>query len=116
MIITNIFELKVLEFLGVKPVLDSCVICGKQDNIITISSHKGGYLCKECITPSEEIVKPEVIKLIRMFYYVDIDKIAKLSIKPNIKKEINNFIDDYYDRYTGLYLKSKRFIETLAKI
>ena len=25
-------------------------------------------------------------------------------------------IDDYYDRYSGLYLKSKKVIETLSKI
>ena len=31
-------------------------------------------------------------------------------------KEINDFLDNYYDRYTGLYLKSKSFVKELAKI
>ena len=51
-----------------------------------------------------------------MFYYVDIDKISKLDISNNIKKELNNFIDDYYDRYSGLYLKSKTFLKNLNTI
>ena len=49
-----------------------------------------------------------------MFYYVDISKIEKLEISENIKKELNMFIDDYYDRYSGLYLKSKQFLNKIS--
>jgi DNA repair protein RecO (recombination protein O) len=115
LVITNILELKLLEYLGIKPMVDACVSCGKTDNIVTISSYKGGYLCKDCLE-NEGIVTDKAIKLIRMFYYVDIAKITKLEISDNVKKEINNFIDDYYDRYSGIYLKSKSFIDTLDKI
>ena len=116
LIITNIFELKVLEVMGVKPVFDSCVICGNQDNIVTISSDKGGYLCSNCINEFDYITKPEVIKLLRMFYYVDVAKISKLSIKPEIKDQINHFIDEYYEKYTGLYLKSKKLIQEINEL
>lgn len=115
LVITNILELKYLDFLGIKPVIDSCVNCGTTSDIITISSYKGGYLCKNCVG-NEPIVTDKALKLIRMFYYVDIAKISKLEISCNVKKEINTFIDDYYDRYSGLYLKSKSFIDNLLKI
>ena len=114
-IITNILELKLLEYLGIKPVIDSCVSCGKKTDIVTISSYKGGYLCKNCVD-NEAIVNIKTIKLLRMFYYVDIDKISKLEISDNIKKELNRFIDDYYDRYSGLYLKTKQFLKNLQNI
>ena len=29
------------------------------------------------------------------------------------KKELDEFIDDYYDRYSGIYLKSKIFLDTV---
>ena len=45
-----------------------------------------------------------------MLYYVDIDKITKLELKNSSVEEINNFIDEYYDKYTGLYLKNKKNI------
>ena len=51
-----------------------------------------------------------------MFYYVDLAKITKLSISQATKNEINMFLNDYYDRYTGLYLKSKKFIRDLQKL
>ena len=114
-VITSILELKLLHYLGIKPVIDSCVNCGSKVDIVTISSYKGGYLCKNCAR-GEVIVNIRTIKLLRMFYYVDIDKISKLDISDNIKRELNRFIDDYYDRYSGLYLKSKEFLKNLQNI
>ena len=114
-VITNILELKLLDFLGIRPVIDECVSCGKKDGIVTISSYKGGLLCNDCVK-NEKILHPKTLKLIRMFYYVDISKIDKIEISENIKKEINDFIDDYYDRYSGLYLKTKTFLRNLSKI
>ncbi|MBQ2873128.1 MAG: DNA repair protein RecO [Bacilli bacterium] len=114
-VITNILELKLLEYLGIKPVIDGCVNCGSKVDIVTISSYKGGYLCKNC-AHDEVIVNIKTIKLLRMFYYVDINKISKLDVSDNIKKELNRFIDDYYDRYSGLYLKSKIFLKNLQNI
>lgn len=113
--ITNILELKYLDYLGVMPVLDCCAVCGSKKSIATLSSYKGGYVCNKCLK-GEKIVSEKTIKLIRMFYYVDIDKIEKLDISSQAKFEINNFLNDYYDRYTGLYLKSKSFINNLKKI
>ena len=51
-----------------------------------------------------------------MFYYVDISKITNLDISLKIKSEINAFLDEYYDLYTGLYLKTKKFISDLNKV
>ena len=48
-----------------------------------------------------------------MFCYVDISKISKLEISEKTTKEINNFLDDYYDKYTGLYLRTKTFLKDL---
>lgn len=115
MVITNIVELKYLEYLGVMPILDSCSICGSKTGITTLASDKGGYVCKKCYT-NEPMVEEKTIKLIRLFYYVDLGKISKLDVSSKVKEEINRFLDDYYDRYTGLYLKSKNFIKNLNKI
>ena len=114
-VITNILELKLLEYLGIKPIIDSCVSCGRKSDIVTISSYRGGYVCSDCYS-DDPIVNTKTIKLIRMFYYVDISKISKLDISPSIKKEISQFIDDYYDRYSGLYLKSKEFLNEINKV
>ena len=115
LVITNIIELKYLEYLGVMPVLDCCAVCGSTKSIATLSSYRGGYVCNNCLK-NEKIVSEKTIKLIRMFYYVDIDKISKIEISKQSEMEINHFITDYYERYTGLYLKTKDFIKNLNKI
>ena len=114
-VITNIIELKLLTYLGIRPVVDRCVSCGNTRDIVTISSYKGGYLCKDCVG-SEFIYHLKTVQLIRMFYYVDVGKISKIEVSDVIKKEISLFIDDYYDRYSGLYLKSKAFLEDYSKM
>ena len=86
LIIMNIIELKYLDYLGVMPVLDRCSVCGSTNNIVTLSSDKGGYVCKNCYS-TEKIISEKAIKLIRLFYYVDISKISKLEIGDVSKKE-----------------------------
>lgn len=112
-VITNILELKCLKYLGVMPVIDCCSMCGSE-SVITLSSDSGGLLCRNC-RKDETIVDEKTIKLIRMFYYVDIDKIEKIELNKKNIDEINYFLTSYYERYTGLYLKSKELIEKLTK-
>lgn len=109
--ITNIIELKYLNYLGVMPNLDGCAICGSK-RVITLSSDKGGYICSKCRT-EEPIVNEKTIKLVKMYTLLDINKISKLDLEKDIISQVNNFIDMYYDKYTGLYLKSKEFLKKI---
>ena len=111
-IITNIVELKYLFFLGVRPELNKCSKCGSTKNIVTISGDSGGYICKNCYT-NEYITDEKTVKLLRMFEFVDISKIKELNILDRNKKEIDTFLESYYLRYTGLYLKSKDFLSQI---
>ena len=113
-VITNIVELKYLKYLGILPNIDSCTVCGNKTDIVTISL-KGGYICKTCYE-GEQIVSEKTIKLIRIFYYIDLLKIEKLEIGLLEKKQISDFLEEYYDKYTGLYLKSKSFLKNIKKI
>ena len=112
LVLSNIIEIKYLDYLGVGLNLDSCVSCGSKVNIITIDGDRGGYICSKCYQ-NELIVEKKAIELLRMYYYVDIKSISKLKISDQVKNEINHFLNTYYDRYTGLYLKSKDFLKKL---
>ena len=110
LVLTNILEIKLLDYLGITPNIDSCTNCGSTKQIVTLSSEHGGYICKDCYQ-NEPLVNEKTIKLIRMYYYVDISSISKLEVSREVTKEINTFLDDYYDRFSGLYIKSKDFIK-----
>lgn len=112
LVLTNILEIKYLQELGVLFNLDECVICGNKTNIVTISSDKGGYICKNCLT-NEALVSKKVVQMIRMYYYVNIKSITDLKIDDDTKKTIDFFLNNYYERYTGLYLNSKKFLQSM---
>ena len=114
LVLTNILEIKYLEFLGVLFNLDECIMCGSKNNIATIDSDKGGFVCLNCLT-NEVIVPKKVIQLIRMYYYVNIKSIDNINVDEENKKIINRFLDLYYERYTGLYLNSKVFLKTIME-
>ena len=113
LVITNILEIKYLAELGVLFSLDECVMCGSKTSIATIDADKGGFICLNCLT-NEVIVDKKVIKMLRMYYYVNIKSISNIKVEDNIKDVINKFLDMYYERYTGLYLNSKNFLKNLT--
>ena len=114
-ILSNIIELKYLDFLGVRPSIDACSICGSNQNIVTISTSDFGYVCRGCHT-NQKLVSNDTVKMLRMLYYVDITRISKLDIDSAVVKEINQFLEEYYEEHTGLYLKAKNNLKNLNKI
>ena len=114
-ILTNIYELKVLDYLGVGINFNSCSKCGSTKNIITINGDVGGYICSNCYS-NEIIYDSKTIKMLRMYYLIEISTISDLKISEEVINNIDNFINQYYDRYTGLYLNSKKFLNNIKKI
>ena len=112
-VIVNILELQYLEYLGINLNLDSCVKCGST-KISTISLSKGGYVCANHRT-NEPIISEKVLKLLRLYNYVDISKITNLDIEEETIDEISKIIDMYYEEYSGVYLGSKKILKQLSE-
>lgn len=110
-IITNILEVQYLSYLGINLNLDECVKCGSS-KVVTLSMNKGGYVCSNC-RENEELIDEKVLKLLRLYQYVDISKISNLDIDENNSKIISKIIDEYYDLYSGFRTKSKKFLKEI---
>ena len=47
--VTRAFELKFLDYIGFKPIINRCVSCGeKNSNNFVFNSYEGGILCESC--------------------------------------------------------------------
>ncbi len=114
-VITNILELKYLDFLGVSPIVTGCAVCGSTTNIVSLSPTSGGFICKDCYQ-NDGYYSDKAIKLLQMYYYVDLEKITKIDVNNKVNMEINKFLEDYYDRYTGIYLNSKKMLKNVIKL
>ncbi len=114
-IIKNIYEIKMLNVLGLHPALDQCASCGSMEGTFSFSIREGGILCHRCIhiDPYHFKITPAAVRLLRIFYYLDMKRLGSISVKPETKAELKTVIDSYYDEYSGLFLKSKKFLEQM---
>jgi DNA repair protein RecO (recombination protein O) len=106
-LISNIVEIKLLDYLGVSLNLEECSICGNKDDLITIDITNGGVICKDCYTDGY-IMNNKALHLMQLLKKVDINKLETLEITDeDIFKEIDKFIYEYYTSFTGIYIKKK---------
>lgn len=112
LVLCNILELKYLKYLGINLNLDACVKCGSKNNIITLNGEAGGLICEKCYQ-NEYIVSKKSIILIKSYMNIDINSLKEIRVSDLTKREINLFITNYYQNYTGLYLKLKNNLNKL---
>jgi DNA repair protein RecO (recombination protein O) len=106
-LISNIVEIKLLDYLGVSLNLEECSICGNKDDLITIDIASGGVICKDCYNEGY-IMNNKALHLMQLLKKVDISKLETLEITDEeIFKEIDKFIYEYYTSFTGIYIKKK---------
>lgn len=117
-VLVLIYEMKMLNVLGLYPVLDQCAVCGKTEGQFSFSIREGGFLCHRCREkdPYRFDISRASIKLLRIFYYIDLKRLGNISVKDETKKELRAVVDAYYDEYSGLVLKSKRFLKQMEQL
>ncbi len=117
-VITAIYEMKMLSVLGVPPVLDRCVSCQATEGEYSFSIREGGFLCHRCKEkdPYRLLISAQTVKLLRIFYHFDLSRLGNISLKEATKKELKLVIESYYNEYSGLSLKSKKFLQQLHKL
>ncbi|SJZ72709.1 DNA replication and repair protein RecO [Pilibacter termitis] len=116
-IITNIFEVQVLQWFGVKVNFHSCVFCGETNGKFDISTVNHGILCEKHFAkdPRRLHASPKATHLIRMFSAISYPRIRNITVKPETKAELRKVIDELYQEYVGLNLKSKKFLDEMVK-
>lgn len=117
-ILTYIYEMKMLRVMGLHPMLDGCAVCKQSEGMFSFSVKEGGFLCHRCeaTDPHRLPLSPAAVKLLRLFYYFDLSRLGKISVKEETKKELNRAISAYYDEYSGLSLKTKRFLTQIEQL
>lgn len=117
-ILKNIYEMKMLPVLGLYPILNQCAVCGDKEGQFSFSIREGGIICHRCLTkdPYHLKISSATIKLLRIFYFFDLNRLGNISVKSETKAELKKVIDTYYNEYSGLFLKTKKFIEQLDQL
>jgi DNA repair protein RecO (recombination protein O) len=114
-VITFLFELKMMKTAGIVPELSKCVSCGATEGDFSFSISEGGFLCGRCAykDPYRMRISPSAVRLLHMFYNFDLARLGNVSLKKETKRELRILFDAYMEEYSGIYLKSKKFLKQL---
>ena len=114
-ILTNIFEIQILDRFGVQLNFHDCVFCPRVGLAFDFSHRYSGLLCPEHYEkdPYRSHLDPNVPYLLNQFQTLHFDSLKTISVKPDMKQKLRKFIDEVYEDYIGLRLKSKKFIDDL---
>ena len=114
-ILTNIFEIQILDRFGVQLNFHDCVFCHRVGLAFDFSHRYSGILCPEHYEkdPYRSHLDPNVPYLLNQFQTLHFDSLKTISVKPDMKQKLRKFIDEVYEDYIGLRLKSKKFIDDL---
>lgn len=117
-ILTRIFEVKMLQVAGIAPQLDRCTYCQQAEGEFAFSFKEGGFICHRCyhLDPHHLKISQATAKLLRLFAYLDLKRLGQISVKQETKAELKQVLTTYYDHFSGLSLKSRRFLEQVENL
>src|SRR5699024_3494759 len=109
------YELKLYQKSGFAPIVDQCVNCHKKQSHYNFSVQEGGLLCQACSHIDPHLIQiPQVfVKFFNIFMSQDLNNVDGISVKAENIKLLRFILDQYYDKYGGFLIKSKRFLNQM---
>ncbi len=107
-----LFNVFILKINGVTIDVNGCVICGNHQ-VVSISVADGGFVCLEHMHQSRFFDK-EVLRGFRYIHMVSLQNIDKLHLEMNVILELVEIMDNFVEEYTGVLLKTKKFIKQIV--
>lgn len=92
------FELKYVSFLGYRPYINRCVMCGNgESSTYKFSNLEGGIICCDCFTKdiTARPISRELYNSMVKLLYVELDKLDELDIPDNTLDRLHEIIEDY---------------------
>jgi DNA repair protein RecO (recombination protein O) len=113
-ILTFIFELKLLYFVGYGLNFRSCSICDENLNLV-FNASSGGLICNHHLSFNDLAYDESIYSIIKKLYFIDIDKETLTEIEPNERVIIRNIIDMLYDEFISFKTKSRDILKQIKK-
>ncbi len=109
-----IFELKLLYFLGYGLNFKQCNICDKNEFLV-FNVDNGGLVCKEHLSFNQESFDSDIYIQLAKLYFIDINEFKTVDLTSNQRVIIRHIIDLLFDQYVSFKTKSRKIIQQLQK-
>ncbi|MGL4953397.1 MAG: DNA repair protein RecO [Culicoidibacterales bacterium] len=109
--LTFVFELQVLARLGIALQLSGCTICQSQQ-IVGFSLAMGGLVCANHVNSYDRqfVQNPQIIKTLLALNRQTLSSLGNIHIEPEVQKQLRLIFNQIFEQYSGLYLKSQKFL------
>lgn len=116
-IIAAIFAVQMLSRFGIRPQFEHCTLCGETSSRIPYDfcEQTGGIVCARHFEtlPYRYHATPRAIYFLRQFQHVSFEWLDKINVTQETKDEIWQCIDQLYDSYVGVRVKSREYIKKM---
>ncbi|MCQ2799474.1 MAG: DNA repair protein RecO [Bacilli bacterium] len=103
----------VLKGAGYALEVDGCVKCGSKTAIQGVSFNDGGFVCKDCVLPSEKL-DTRNLKILRFCFKCELSDMDRVSFENKESVAMIRRLAQYIDDYTGVKLKSLSLLTNFA--
>ena len=115
--VTLCFELKFLDYIGFKPIVNTCVSCYNKDfKNPVFNIYEGGVICENCRELFEYNMKIDLTTIRLMEYILNNDILTcnKAKVSKYIVKELDKILKRYLNQYIdNIGFKSLNLIESI---
>lgn len=92
------FELKYISFLGYRPYLSACVVCGNGESKgYRFSNLEGGLICSNCYSKdmtAKSISKNDYESMVKLIY-IELDKLDEIETSEEVLSKLHNILEEY---------------------
>ncbi|MDP2929448.1 MAG: DNA repair protein RecO [Candidatus Omnitrophota bacterium] len=116
--VARIFEIKLLNVLGIMPALGACANCsGKVDTSAKFSVLQGGLICKKCFASDSSAfdILQGTVKFIEHIRGLPFEKVARIKVANAVGRELESTLRKFLDYHIERRLKSLEFIKEIEK-
>lgn len=119
-LVTRAFEIRLMNLLGYRPHLETCVNCGGNltGSKIAFSSRLGGGLCQLCAPgePESYVCSMGTINMLKQLSVWDLKRLRVLKMTPEIRKETGEIMKNYIAQRLDKKIKSADFLQSLESM
>ena len=113
------FEIRLLDLLGFRPVLNQCVRCGKeiQAEDQYFDAIQGGIVCPKCgeNSPTARAVSMQTLKYLRHFQRSTFGEANRATLLPGVRGEMESLLNFYLTFLLERKLNSPSFIHEVRE-
>lgn len=90
--------------------VDSCVFCGKKNDIVGVSLMNGGFICRDDLEYESERKEPRFLKILRFCFRCEPNDMIRVKFENKECIQIIAFLSTLYEESTGIKLKSLEYL------